>query len=52
MLNPVRSGAPSGVPGSRPRGRGRSRGDLAMEVLQYGAALVAIAVVTLLAVAR
>lgn len=48
MVRPVVGGVPLGAP----RSRRIVRGDLAMNVLQYGMALVALAVVTLLAVAR
>ena len=48
MVRPVVGGVPVGAPRSRRAGRG----DLAMNVLQYGMALVALVVVTLLAVAR
>jgi hypothetical protein len=48
MIRPVVGETPAGAP----RSRRAARGDLAMNVLQYGTALVAIVVVTLLAVAR
>ena len=48
MVRPVVGGVPVGAP----RYRRIARSDLAMNVLQYGMALVALAVVTLLAVAR
>jgi hypothetical protein len=48
MITPVEGEAPSGA---RPS-RGVGRTDLAMNVLQYGTAIVAIVVVTLLAVVR
>lgn len=48
MVKPVVGGVPVERPGWRPRGHR----DLAMNVLQYGMALVAIAAVTLLAVIR
>jgi hypothetical protein len=48
MVRPVVGGVPVGAP----RDRRIVRGDLAMNVLQYGMAFVALAVVTLLAVAR
>jgi hypothetical protein len=48
MIRPIVGEAPLGA--SESRGAGRS--DLAMNILQYGTAIVAIAVVTLLAVVR
>jgi hypothetical protein len=48
MLRPIVGDAPLGAPQSR----GRGRTDLAMSVLQYGTAIVAIVAVTLLAVLR
>lgn len=48
MVRPVVGGVPVGAP----RFRRPARGDLAMNVLQYGVAVVALVVVTLLAVAR
>jgi hypothetical protein len=48
MVKPVVERVPVGPSGSRPRGHR----DLAMDVLQYGMALVAIVAVTLLAVIR
>ena len=48
MIRPVVGGIPAGAPGDRRI----LRGDVAMNVLQYGMAIVALAVVTLLAVAR
>ena len=48
MIGPIEGEAPSGAP----RSQGVGRTDLAMNVLQYGTALVAIVVVTLLAVVR
>lgn len=47
MVRPVVEGVPRGA-----RRIGRDRADLAMDVLQYGTAILAIAVVTLLAVIR
>ena len=47
MVRPVVEGVPLGAPRT-----GRARADLAMNVLQYGTAILAIAVVTLLAVIR
>lgn len=47
MVPPVVEGVPLGVVKAR-----RDRSDVAMNVLQYGTAIVAIAVVTLLAVVR
>lgn len=47
MVRPVVEGVPVGAP----EGRGR-RADIAMNVLQYGTAILAIVVVTLLAVLR
>jgi hypothetical protein len=47
MVRPVVHGVPVGTP--RP---GRDRADVAMDVLQYGTAILAIVVVTLLAVIR
>jgi len=47
MVRPVVEGVPIGAPGARGR-----RTDLAMNVLQYGTAILAIVVVTLLAVVR
>jgi len=48
MIRPTVGRAPSGAPAVR----GAARSDLAMNVLQYGTAIVAIVVVTLLAVVR
>ena len=48
MIRPIVGNAPLGGPQSR----GGGRRDLAMNVLQYGTAIVAIVVVTLLSVAR
>jgi hypothetical protein len=48
MVRPIVGGVPAGAP----RARGVGRTDLAMNVLQYGTAIVAIVVVTLLAVVR
>jgi hypothetical protein len=48
MIRPIVGGPSSGAQASR----GAGRSDLAMDVLQYGTAIVAILVVTLLAVAR
>lgn len=48
MIRPIVGDAPLGVP---QRGGGGRR-DLAMNILQYGTAIVAIVVVTLLAVVR
>ena len=48
MIRPIVGRAPSGAP--EVRGAGRS--DLAMNALQYGTAIVAIVVATLLAVVR
>jgi hypothetical protein len=48
MIRPIVGGAPVGAPEARAAGRS----DLAMNVLQYGSAIVAIVVVTLLAVVR
>ena len=48
MVKPVVGGVPIERSGWRPRGHH----DLAMDVLQYGIALVAIVAVTLLAVIR
>ena len=45
MARPI----PGGVPIGATRSRGIGRPDLAMNVLQYGTAIVAIVVVTLLA---
>ena len=47
MIQPIVGGASRTVPEGRSR-----RADLAMNILQYGTALVAILAVTLLAVAR
>jgi hypothetical protein len=47
MVRPVVEGVPRGAPR-----RGRDRSDVAMNVLQYGTAIVAIVVVTVLAVVR
>jgi hypothetical protein len=47
MIRPIVGEAPLGTPS-----RGGGRRDLAMNVLQYGTAIVAIVVVTLLSVAR
>lgn len=47
MVRPVVDGVPLGAARVR-----RDRADIAMNVLQYGAAILAIAVVTLLAVVR
>jgi hypothetical protein len=47
MVRPVVDGVPVGAP--RP---GRDRADMAMDILQYGTAILAIIVVTLLAVIR
>lgn len=48
MIRPIVGGLPLGAPETR----GAKRSDLAMDVLQYGTAIVAIVVVTLLAVVR
>ena len=48
MIRPIVGEAPIGAPDSR----GGGRRDLAMNVLQYGNAIVAIVVVTLLSVVR
>lgn len=48
MIRPIVGEAPLGAP--EPRGAIRS--DLAMNVLQYGTAIVAILVVTVLAIVR
>jgi len=48
MVRPVVGGVPVGLP----RSRRADRADVAMNVLQYGTALVAIVVVTLLALVR
>jgi hypothetical protein len=48
MIRPIVGEPSSGAPASR----GAGRSDLAMNVLQYGTAIVAIVVVTLLAVVR
>ena len=48
MVRPVVRGVPLGAPASRQT----RRPDLAMNLLQYGMAIVAIVVVTLLAVIR
>jgi hypothetical protein len=48
MIRRIVERAPLGAPGSR----GTGRSDLAMNILQYGTAIVAIVVVTLLAVVR
>lgn len=48
MIRPILGGAPLGTPETR----AAARSDLAMNVLQYGTAIVAIVVVTLLAVVR
>ena len=47
MVRPVVEGVPPGAVKAR-----RDRGDVAMNVLQYGTAIISIAVVTLLAVVR
>jgi hypothetical protein len=47
MIRPVVNGVPLGAVKAR-----GNRGDVAMNVLQYGTAILAIAVVTLLAVVR
>lgn len=48
MIRPIVGGAPLGAPETG----GEVRSDLAMNILQYGTAIVAIVVVTLLAVVR
>jgi hypothetical protein len=48
MIRPIVREAPLGAPQSR----GVGRRDLAMNILQYGTAFVAIVVVTLLSVVR
>ncbi len=48
MIRPIVGDAPLGAPQTR----GGGRRDLAMNILQYGTAIVAIVVVTLLAVVR
>ena len=47
MVRPIVEGVPLGVVKAR-----RDRGDVAMNVLQYGTAIISFAVVTLLAVVR
>lgn len=47
MVRPVVEGVALGVVKAR-----RDRGDVAMNILQYGTAIIAIAVVTVLAVVR
>lgn len=47
MLRPIVEGVPRGTPRI-----GRDRTDIAMNVLQYGTAILAIVVVTLIAVIR
>lgn len=48
MIRPIVGGTPLGAPETD----GAGRSDLAMNILQYGTAIVAIVVVTLLAVGR
>jgi hypothetical protein len=52
MVRPVVGGASIGAAKSHGVSHGVGRADLAMSVLQYGTAIVAIVVVTLLATVR